>query len=98
MTWTALGALFLGVLVGTIGGFALPSFIQLWRISQFAYAQGFAAGRYVMGAHVRRARRFADCKHAPNVICLSCAKRIRATLDDAERAAAESENALRNGP
>lgn len=82
-----LTALVIAMLGGILIGFVLPSFIQMYRISQMAYGKGFEHGKYTVGALVRRARRALECPHgrpragAPGVVCISCANEARKQLE-----------------
>ena len=78
-------AIVFAFIIGTITGMGLIAFVQLWRVSQFAYGAGYRAGRYVAGVHVKRAQAFLDCDHFPSLpeggpVCRSCAMRARVYL------------------
>lgn len=75
------------LIVGALMGFVLPSFIHLYRISQYAYGKGYENGRTTYGALIRHAQAALNCPHvlagpekneAP--VCRNCATQARAIL------------------
>lgn len=85
MTGMALaGAFFFGLLLGCV----VPSFVQGYKLLQFSYGKGYAAGRATAGALARRAVSFlVQCGHGVKnalggkTVCSRCAALARAELE-----------------
>ena len=82
-----LAGLVIALLAGIMIGFILPAFIQMYKISQFAYGKGYESGKYVVGALVRRSLLALECRHAvpgrkeTGPVCRSCAAEARKHLE-----------------
>ena len=72
--------------VGVIFGCALPSFFQLWKISQYSYGKGFVNGKHVVGAQLRKLLALTTCNHiGGKAVCAKCADEVRLVVEDASR-------------